>query len=176
MIARLIQGAYALRRRAALARLTGAYAAFAGLAMAVNLGVQWLAVAAIAPLHLVPARLLVFPALVAGTGAGLVLKYILDKHFIFRDREGGAGQHVKKFGLYAVMGLATTGLFWGAELVGHLLSSDPRAMYGGGALGLVVGYIVKYRLDRRFVFSQASHDAAVEVGADPAVPLEAPVL
>ncbi len=172
MIHRLIRGGFALRRRAALMRLTAAYAAFAAVTTCVNLLVQWAVVRVATPLHLVDPKLLVLPALVAGTGAGLVLKYVLDKRFIFRDRTGGASQHVRKFGLYAVMGLATTALFWGAELLAHLLSPDPRAMYVGGALGLAVGYVVKYRLDRRFVFVQASNDAAAEAAA--AVP--APVL
>ena len=169
MIQRLIRGRFALRRRAALIRLTAVYAAFAALTTCVNLLVQWAVVRVATPLHLVDEKLLVLPALVAGTGAGLVLKYGLDKRFIFRDRTGGAAQHVRKFGLYAVLGWATTALFWGAELLAHLLSPDPRAMYVGGALGLAVGYGVKYRLDRRFVFVQASNDAAAEAAtANPA--------
>ncbi|MBE7216953.1 MAG: GtrA family protein [Caulobacteraceae bacterium] len=173
MIQRLVRN-FTERRHAAVVRLTLEYALFAAIATGVNLGVQWLVVHVAEPwllqLHGLPAllrskRLLVLPALVGGTGAGLVVKYVLDKHFIFRDRTGGAAQHVKKFGLYAVMGLATTVIFWGAEIGAAAVSRSPYAMYVGGALGLLVGYVVKYRLDRRFVFIQASNDAA---GRDPA--------
>ena len=108
----------------------------------------------------------------AGTAAGLVVKYLLDKRFIFRDRTGGAAQHVRKFGLYAAMGLATTGLFWGAEIAAAALSPDARAKYVGGALGLLAGYLVKYRLDRRFVFVQASNDA-VAGASGPGLPAPA---
>ena len=177
---------FSARRHAALVRLTLAYALFAAVATAVNLGVQWgveHAASAAAPwtgglvarvaalVRLTPARLLLAPELVAGTGAGLVVKYLLDKRFIFRDRVGGAAQHVRKFGLYAVMGLATTALFWGAEIAAAALSTDPQAKYLGGALGLMVGYVVKYRLDRRFVFVQANQDAAAEA---PAIDLPSP--
>lgn len=177
---------FAARRHAALVRLSATYALFAAAATAVNLGAQWgmehLA-AAVSPwtgalvedvarlVRLTPARLLIAPELVVGTGAGLVVKYLLDKRYIFRDRTGGAAQHARKFGLYAVMGLATTVLFWGAEIAAAALSPDPRAKYVGGALGLLVGYVVKYRLDRRFVFVQASNDAASEA---PAAGLPAP--
>lgn len=152
------------RRSAALARLSAAYAAFALLSTAVNLLLQWATVRLATPWHLVAPRLLVVPALAIGTGAGLALKYTLDKRFIFRDRLGGAFHLARNFGLYAVMGLATTGLFWAAELLSCLVSSDPRAMYLGGGVGLAVGYIVKYRLDRRFVFTQASNEAEAAAG------------
>ena len=152
------------RRSVALARLSAAYGAFALLSTAVNLWVQWATVRLATPLHLLAPRLLVVPALAIGTGAGLAVKYTLDKRFIFRDRLGGALHLARNFGLYAVMGLATTGLFWGAELLSCLLSSDPHAMYLGGGVGLAIGYVVKYRLDRRFVFTQASSDAEAEAG------------
>ena len=178
MIQRFVRS-FTDRRHAAVVRLTLEYALFAAVATAVNLGVQWLVVHVAEPQVLrlpLPAllrtpRVLVIPALVAGTAAGLVVKYFLDKHFIFRDRTGGAGQHVKKFGLYAVMGLATTVIFWGAEIGAAALSRSPYAMYVGGALGLLVGYVVKYRLDRRFVFIQASNDA---VGPTPEALAPAP--
>ncbi len=167
MIQRLI-ASFGQRRHAAVVRLTLEYAFFAAIATAVNLGVQWGVKDGLGPQLLrlpLPEvlrspRLLVIPALVAGTAAGLVVKYVLDKRFIFRDRTGGAAQHVKKFGLYAMMGLATTVIFWGAEIGAAAISASSYAMYVGGALGLMVGYIVKYRLDRRFVFIQASNDAA----------------
>lgn len=165
MIRRLVTG-FVARRQAAVARLTALYAAFAGLAMGANLLVQWLVVDVAKPWELVPAKLLVVPALAAGTGVGLLVKYPLDKRFIFRDRAGGAVQHAKKFSLYALMGLSTTAIFWGAELLARLVSSDERAMFAGGAMGLLIGYVVKYRLDRRFVFVQASNEAAAALAAE----------
>ena len=180
MIRRVLDG-FAHRRRAALAQLTLTYAVFAGAATVLNLGVQrgvahlaaWLSPwtgelvrTTAAALHLTPARLLLAPELVAGTAAGLVFKYLLDKRFIFRDRQGGGAAHVRKFGLYAVMGLATTVIFWAAELGTAALTPDPRAPYVGGAIGLMLGYFIKYRLDRRFVFVEASVQAIAQGRAE----------
>ena len=50
-----------------------------------------------------------------GTLAGLVLKYLLDKRWIFADRETGAAAHGRKFTLYTLMGVVTTAIFWGTE-------------------------------------------------------------
>jgi putative flippase GtrA len=124
------------------------YVAFALVATLVNLGSQWGWLA----LHDGPFRL---PAAMAvGTLAGLVTKYLLDKRWIFDDRSTGAGTHARKFSLYTVMGLVTTAIFWGTELLfGAVLGED--WVLAGGALGLAIGYALKYRLDRRFVFKEA---------------------
>lgn len=123
------------------------YAAFAVLATVANLGLQRLVLAAL------PGRAGFLLALVAGTGAGLVLKYLLDKRWIFADAETGARAHGRKFGLYTLMGLATTAIFWAAETLAFALWGTDLAREAGALLGLAVGYVVKYRLDRRFVFT-----------------------
>ena len=64
------------------------------------------------------------------------------------------------------MGLATTVIFWAAELGTAALTSDPRAPYIGGAVGLMLGYFIKYRLDRRFVFVEASVQAITQGRAE----------
>lgn len=92
-------------------------------------------------------------ALVIGTGVGLVSKYLLDKKWIFYDPAQGAREHGKKFGLYTVMGLFTTVIFWGTEALFHWVFPQEIMTYVGGAIGLAIGYVVKYQLDRRFVFA-----------------------
>lgn len=94
-------------------------------------------------------------AIACGTGAGLVLKYLLDKRWIFHDRSRGAAAHAKRFSLYALIGLLTTTLFWGAEAAAWAIWRSNVARETGAALGLIVGYVVKYHLDRRFVFSSS---------------------
>ena len=175
MIQRLMRRGFAWRRHAAVVRLTTTYAVFAVLAIALNLGVQrwvlqvaapwaspWLAQVGLP--HGPRARVL--PALVAGTAAGLVLKYFLDKRFIFADGSSGAAAHVRKFSLYALMGVATTVIFWASELLAAWVHPGGVAVYIGGGFGLVVGYLVKYRLDRRWVFMQASTVAAMQTTTD----------
>lgn len=124
------------------------YAAFAAVATAVNLLTQWAVLLAWAGAYGL------YAALALGTLTGLVAKYILDKRWIFADHSTGAATHARKFSLYTLMGVFTTAIFWGTELAFDALLGGAWR-YVGGALGLAVGYVVKYRLDRRFVFGAA---------------------
>ena len=92
-------------------------------------------------------------AVFAGTAVGLVIKYALDKRWIFRDRTGGVRGHGRQFTLYTVMGLVTTAIFWGTETAFWLIWRTDLMREAGAVLGLSVGYVVKYQLDRRFVFT-----------------------
>ncbi len=88
----------------------------------------------------------------AGTTIGLVIKYILDKRWIFGDISVGVKAHSKRFPLYTAMGLVTTAIFWGIETVFWLVWQTDAMRELGAVLGLGIGYLVKYYLDRRFVF------------------------
>lgn len=125
------------------------YAAFAVIATLVNLGVQRVVLAGGDSAGVFAL------AMVAGTAAGLVVKYALDKRWIFDDRTTGARENGRKFALYTVMGLATTALFWATETAFWLIWQTDRMRELGAVIGLTVGYVVKYRLDRRFVFTSA---------------------
>ncbi|WP_246448404.1 GtrA family protein [Novosphingobium flavum] len=130
-----------------LTALVTRYCAFAALATLVNLGVQRVILLGG---HAAP----VFAAAIGvGTIAGLVTKYVLDKHWIFFDRARGAKAHGAKFGRYAFFGLFTTAIFWGSETVFWLAGRTDAWREAGAVLGLAVGYVVKYRLDRKFVFA-----------------------
>lgn len=129
------------------------YVAFAVTAMLANLAVQRLVLA-----FPTPQAVLAYPmALGAGTLTGLIIKYILDKRWIFHDFSQGLGAQSKRFSLYALMGVATTAIFWGTETLFWLTWQTHAARELGAVLGLAVGYIVKYWLDRRFVFSQSGN-------------------
>jgi putative flippase GtrA len=126
------------------------YGLFAAIAIMVNLATQH---AALTLSSRPPYGLAL--AMAAGTGTGLVTKYLLDKRWIFTDRSSGLAAHSRRFGLYSLTGLLTTALFWGTELA-FATSFDSVAMRDVGAiLGLAIGYVTKYRLDRRFVFLAA---------------------
>lgn len=92
-------------------------------------------------------------AIGAGTFVGLVIKYMLDKRWIFQDIETGAWNHGRKFSLYTAMGLVTTAIFWGTETLFWIVWQTDRMRELGAVLGLAVGYVIKYNLDRRFVFT-----------------------
>lgn len=92
-------------------------------------------------------------AVVSGTIVGLVLKYLLDKRWIFDDLSTGLKSHSKKFSLYLGMGIITTAIFWFAETVFWLVWQTEIMREIGAIIGLSIGYLVKYRLDRRYVFA-----------------------
>ena len=121
------------------------YIVFAILAMAANLMVQR------AVFSLWPYSEPIAVALVVGTVIGLWVKYWLDVHWIFYAvrPDFDAAQFVR----YALTGVVTTLIFWGAEFGGWYWSRDHLIREIAAILGLSVGYYMKYRLDRRYVFS-----------------------
>ncbi|MCK4975291.1 MAG: GtrA family protein [Sulfurimonas sp.] len=93
-----------------------------------------------------------YVAMFIGTVAGLVLKYILDKKYIFFHTPKSKKDDGKKFFLYSVMGVFTTFIFWGFEIGFDYMYESENAKYVGAVLGLSIGYVVKYFLDKKFVF------------------------
>lgn len=97
-----------------------------------------------------------FLSLTIGTGLGLVVKYILDKRYIFRFHARNRAHHSQIFVLYIIMGLVTTLFFWGFEYSFNAFFATKKMRYLGGIIGLGIGYLIKYQLDKRFVFKTAS--------------------
>jgi putative flippase GtrA len=93
-----------------------------------------------------------YVAMFFGTLAGLILKYILDKKYIFFHTPKSKKDDGKKFLLYSLMGVFTTFIFWGFEIAFDFLLDFQNAKYLGAVVGLGIGYIVKYQLDKKFVF------------------------
>ena len=123
------------------------YAAFAVVATIVNLGVQRLV------LGFGDSAIYFALAMGAGTLAGLVVKYILDKRWIFYDLATGVKAHGEKFSRYTAMGLITTAIFWGTETAFWLIWQTDLMRELGAIIGLSIGYVTKYHLDRRYVFT-----------------------
>lgn len=122
------------------------YAGFAVIATLLNLGAQRLALATL------PAPIAFPAALVAGTGLGLVAKYLLDRRWIFAMQMTRPEDEAKQFTLYGLTGVLTTLLFWATES-GFWLAWRTDAMRELGAvIGLAMGYTIKYRLDAAYVF------------------------
>ncbi len=125
------------------------YSFFAGVAVLANLAAQRLVLfRGDGPVHFAVAVLL-------GTVVGLVVKYHLDKRWIFFDTATGFAAQGRQFSLYTAMGLVTTAIFWGSETAFWLIWQTHFAREAGAVLGLAVGYVVKYHLDRRYVFVPA---------------------
>ncbi|NKD76854.1 GtrA family protein [Haematospirillum sp. H1815] len=127
-------------------KLTVYYAIFALIATAANIGAQDLAI------RTYSGDFSVLASVVVGTGIGLIVKYILDKRYIFRFRTRSVAHDTQTFALYTVMGLATTVIFWGFEFGFHHIFETKEMRYFGGVIGLAIGYLTKYHLDKRYVF------------------------
>lgn len=93
-------------------------------------------------------------ALAVGTLVGLVVKYYLDKKYIFKAKTTTHAETARQFYLYAGFGLVTTAIFWGLEIgFDWYTDGNKVAVYSAGAFGLAIGYWVKYHLDKKYVFS-----------------------
>lgn len=130
------------------------YAAFAVIATIANLAAQR------AVLSLGESAVHFAGAVIAGTAVGLVIKYVLDKRWIFFDQSTGVKAHTQKFTLYTVMGLVTTAIFWATETAFWLIWQTDAMRELGAVIGLSIGYTVKYALDRRYVFTDTTLEPA----------------
>jgi len=122
------------------------YSAFAILSTCLNLVFQYLS------FYLYEGIGSLYFAMFIGTLAGLIVKYVLDKKFIFYHIPNNKIDDVKKFSLYVFMGSGTTIIFWSTEIAFDILSSSVYAKYVGAVVGLTIGYVIKYFLDKKYVF------------------------
>ncbi len=122
------------------------YAIFALFATLVNLAAQRVV------LHFGESGIHFTLALGLGTIFGLIIKYLLDKRWIFYDLATSYRDHSKKFILYTATGIITTAMFWTTETAFWLIWRTDLMRELGAIIGLSIGYVVKYNLDRRFVF------------------------
>ncbi|MFZ6744541.1 GtrA family protein [Undibacterium sp. JH2W] len=122
------------------------YSIFALIAMIVNITTQDIVI------RHYNGAFAILASLIIGTGAGLVVKYVLDKRYIFRFHAQNATHDGKTFVLYTLMGVITTVVFWGFEFGFDFFFKTKEMRYAGGALGLAIGYLCKYKLDKRYVF------------------------
>jgi putative flippase GtrA len=129
-----------------VAHLAILYGVFATVATLANLGTQVLVVWAYHGPHAIELSVLV------GTGTGLPIKYVLEKQHIFEFQSDSLTHDGKLFVLYVFTGVFTTALFWATEFFFQWLFGTDAMRYLGGGLGLTMGYVIKYQLDKRFVF------------------------
>jgi len=125
------------------------YILFAILATTVNIFFQYLS------FLLIDHKYELYIAILNGTILGMILKYYLDKNFIF--------YYVKKefnnkniFLLYIFTSIFTTIIFWAIELWFSYYVNINYSEYLGALVGLTLGYSLKYLLDKQLVFNNQS--------------------
>ena len=129
-----------------VARLAVLYAVFALIAIAVNIGCQAMVIWVYKGPFAIQLSVLV------GTAAGLPVKYVLEKRHIFGFESKNLAHDGRVFMLYTFMGVFTTALFWAIEYGFHVAFGTYTMRYVGGVIGLIIGNIIKYHLDKRYVF------------------------
>lgn len=123
------------------------YTLFAAFSTVINICTQMLSMWAYKGLYSVEVSILI------GTAAGLPLRYLLEKRYIFAFKSKNIAHDWRLFTMYSFMGVFTTAIFWGVEYAFHLLFATDTMRYMGGVIGLAIGFYVKYQLDKKYVFS-----------------------
>ena len=122
------------------------YSFFALIATIINLFTQFISLA------IYSQNFSLYIAMFFGILTGLIAKYILDKKYIFYYVVKDKKEDSQKFILYSIMGVFTTLIFWGFEIGFDYIFDSEIAKYIGAIIGLSIGYITKYFLDKKFVF------------------------
>ncbi|MEQ8312933.1 MAG: GtrA family protein [Gammaproteobacteria bacterium] len=131
-------------------KLSAKYALFASLATLINVLAQEMSLLVYAGVYSL------YSAVLTGTVAGLVSKYWFDKHYIFIYTTESARHNLSTFIAYTLTGGFTTFLFWSFEIGFEFWFGTKLARYTGAVIGLSLGYVVKYQLDKRYVFNSRS--------------------
>ena len=124
------------------------YSGFAVIATLLNLLTQEVS------LQIYAGFLDVYIGIFVGTIVGLMCKYYLDKQFIFSYQTQSSAYDAQTFFAYSLTGIGPTLLFWMMEVGFDLIYGTKTARYVGAVIGLTIGYVVKYQLDKHYVFSK----------------------
>lgn len=127
-------------------RVASLYSLFAALSTAVNIASQMLSV------WIYKGPYFIETSILFGTIAGLPLRYVLEKRYIFKFKSQDIAHDGRLFVAYSMMGVVTTLIFWGTEYAFHIIYDSDFMRYVGGIIGLMVGYVLKYQLDKKYVF------------------------
>lgn len=95
-----------------------------------------------------------------GTVIGFLFKFVVDKFVVFEekltdDKMADLQRTTKQITLYFSFAIFTTMIFWGFEFSFKIAFTGNWYLVGG-LIGLIIGYTVKFLLDRRFVFNSIS--------------------
>ena len=95
----------------------------------------------------------IYIAIANGTITGLLVKYLLDKYYIF-NLNVREYRSKNTFVPYILTSVLTTIIFWFTELwfINYIQISYTE--YIGAMVGLSIGYTLKYFLDKSFVFNE----------------------
>ncbi len=122
------------------------YMFFAIISTLVNLFVQYIS------FNLIWNNEKLFNGIILGTISGFIIKYILDKIYIFQYSSSNIVNEIRVFSFYSFMSIITTLLFWLTEFLFEYYINIIYSRYIGAIIGLSIGYTIKYFLDKKYVF------------------------
>lgn len=131
------------------------YSLFAAFSIIINIVTQILSIRIYTGPYAIEISILV------GTAAGLPLRYFLEKRYIFAFKSKNIAHDGRLFVIYSFMGVITTTIFWVTEYAFHLIYNSEMMRYVGGVAGLIIGFYIKYRLDKKYVFIKGDNKALV---------------
>ena len=91
-----------------------------------------------------------FFAVIVGSAAALLFKYILDSSIVF---DGKKRINLKTFLTYAFIGACITPIVWIVEVSFLNIFGTVFMRDIGALLGIALAYWIKYEMDKRYVFS-----------------------
>lgn len=122
------------------------YVLFAGAAVGLNVLVQRLVFA----VYHGPQTIVV--AMVVGAGVALTAKYFLDRKWVLGVRHAADEEEIIK---YAMAGATITLVFFAFQYTIWIFYQTDLARDIGIVLGMAVGYLIKFLIDRKFVFVES---------------------
>jgi len=87
-----------------------------------------------------------------GIIAGFLVKFILDKFVVFKEKHKNFVHTLTQFFIYGALALITTFIFLAFEIAFKIIFDFNNSEIIGGFIGLVIGYTLKFFLDKIFVF------------------------
>lgn len=93
-------------------------------------------------------------SILLGTIVGFISKYVCDKFWVFDDKFVDEKSEIRKIAFYGGFSVITTLIFWSVEVGFYTIFQSNIAKYIGAVLGLAIGYVLKFLLDRRYVFTE----------------------
>ena len=99
-----------------------------------------------------PVKLYDLIKIAVGTILGFMTKFVLDKFFVFREKQKSISHTFKQIIIYGFLAVFTTLIFWSFQLGFKLVFGSGVIEYIGAVLGLAIGYTIKFFLDKKFVF------------------------
>lgn len=96
-------------------------------------------------------------ALVCSTVAGFIVRYVLDVTVTNQSTIRTDIQEVVRASIYLMTSVVATAVYWSAAYAAHYNDVSPGTQTLASLAGLVVGNIVKYKLDDHVTFRTDQH-------------------